>query len=190
MEHIPVRLHELSKEKRIVSHRRNMNGVGGRITRVIIIRSSHDRSLFGAVETVGVVAHTSNASIVRKVTSNRSFKSLMVATSKCNPATMTSTEGLNNVLHINLHAVNTAGSQVGMELVIKIKDFLWMHKANAMNSQAVYNYVWLVAQHTRRLDRVRQSRIIMLHAWTCWFHSTPITSQSMPCIHKSALYMG
>jgi hypothetical protein len=70
MEHIPVWLHKFSKEKSVVSHRGDMDGVGSRVPRIEIIRSSHYSSLLGTIDSISVMTHAGNASIVREVSCN------------------------------------------------------------------------------------------------------------------------
>ncbi|WVZ04664.1 hypothetical protein V8G54_018010 [Vigna mungo] len=106
-----------------------MDGVGSRIARVEIIRGSHNSSLLGTVKAISVVTHASNASILSEVTSNGSLKRVMIASCKRDSSTMSSTKGLNNVLHINLHSIHSTRSQVSMELIIEVENLLWVHQA-------------------------------------------------------------
>ncbi len=49
MEHIPVGLHELPQEERVVRHGRDVDGVRSRVPRIEIVRCSHHRRLLRTV---------------------------------------------------------------------------------------------------------------------------------------------
>lgn len=128
------------------------------------------------VYTICVVAHARDAAIIWEIPSDGGFKSLVVAAGNGDTASMAGAEGFNDVLDINLHSVNTAGGQIGVELIVEIKDLPGVYQAQPMDGKAVHDNIGLVAHHSRGLNWVRQRTVIVFHTSSCWFHPTPISS--------------
>lgn len=75
------------------------------------------------------MAHARDAAIIWEIPSDGGFKSLVVAAGDGDTASMARTKGFNDVLDINLHSVNTAGGQIGVELIVEIEDLPGVHQA-------------------------------------------------------------
>lgn len=214
MEHIPVRQHELPQEQGVVGHRGDVDGVRRRVSRVEVVRRPHHRRLLRAaptqsnhqismqsrnrrwrggegeaslpVEAVGVMAHAGDAAVVAEVAGDGGLEGLVVGAGEGDAAAVASAQRLDDVLHVHLNAVDAAGGQVGVQLVVEAVHLLGVDEAEAMDGEAVHDNVRLVAQHPRRLHRVRQRALVVLHPLHLRLHPAPVSGHCVPHVHIPA----
>mmetsp|Transcript_10232 Transcript_10232/g.23348 ORF Transcript_10232/g.23348 Transcript_10232/m.23348 type:complete len:308 (-) Transcript_10232:2200-3123(-) len=185
LEHVPVRMHDLSQEKSVVHHVVHMDCVRSWLPRIEVVRGSGNGCVFEGVEVLGRVAHAVDA-VPRQMFFHALLHGVYVSPRDLWTSSVSCSEHGDSGLSVALDAIHPRVMQALVQLSEEVTDVHRRYDADTHEGGRVPSHRRLGIEHARRVVEVRidagvlDGRLESLHARRIGVNTQPVTGERVP----------